>query len=293
MIKNNKINDSLPKKVLILGKNSFIGKSIIRGLENIKVKYIALGRSDVDLLKIESINKLKKYLKKVDCIIFISAVAPVKNIEMFNNNLKIIKNVSEALMSVRNLHVVNISSDAVYADSKDPLNENSLTYPQSLHGLMHLNREILLRQVVNEKYFVTLRPTLIYGTEDPHNGYGPNSFMRLVKSNKNIKLFGDGEELRDHVYVEDVANACIKVLLRKSYGTLNIASGELISFKECAEKILSLFPESKSKIESSDRKFAMPHNGYRPIDNNETFRAFPSFKYLSFDHGVKLIKNII
>ena len=130
--------------------------------------------------------------------------------EMFNNNLKIIKNVSETLISFKKLHVINISSDAVYSDSKKPLNENSLTYPESLHGLMHLNREILLRQVVDHKYFVTLRPTLIYGSEDPHNGYGPNSFMRLVKSNKNIKLFGEGEELRDHVYVEDVANACIK-----------------------------------------------------------------------------------
>ena len=98
--------------------------------------------------------------------------------------------------------------------------------------------------------------------------------MRLVKSNKNIRLFGEGEELRDHVYVEDVANACIKVILRKSYGILNIASGQLVSFKECAEKIISLFPQSQSKIETSERKFAMPHNGYRPIDNNETFRLF-------------------
>lgn len=292
MIQNNEINDFFPKKVLILGKNSFIGKSIIRGLEKIKVNYLALGRSELDLSKNESINGLKKYLEKVDCMIFISAVAPVKDMEMFNSNLKIIKNVSETLINFKKIHVINISSDAVYSDSKKPLNENSLTYPESLHGLMHLNREILLRQVVDHKYFVTLRPTLIYGSEDPHNGYGPNSFVRLVKSNKNIKLFGEGEELRDHVYVEDVANACMKVILRKSYGILNIASGQLVSFKECAEKIISLFPQSQSKIETSERKFAMPHNGYRPIDNNETFRAFPSFKYLSFDEGVKLIKNI-
>ena len=98
MIKNNEINDFFPEKVLILGKNSFVGKSIIRGLEKIKVNYLALGRSELDLLKNESISELKKYLEKVDCLIFISAVAPVKDMDMFNNNLKIIKNVSEALI---------------------------------------------------------------------------------------------------------------------------------------------------------------------------------------------------
>ena len=132
---------------------------------------------------------------------------------------------------------------------------------------------------------------LIYRIEDPHNGYGPNSFMRLVKSNKNIRLFCEGEELRDCL-CRRCCKCLLKVILRKSYGILT-ASGQLVSFKECAEKIISLFPQSQSKIETSERKFAMPHNGYRPIDNNETFRAFPSFKYLSFDEGVKLIKNII
>ena len=42
----------------------------------------------------------------------------------------------------------------------------------------------------NEKFYFRgneYRLSLIFGSEDPHNGYGPNSFMRLVKSNKNIK----------------------------------------------------------------------------------------------------------
>ena len=69
--------------------------------KKIKVNYLALGRSELDLSKNESINGLKKYLEKVDCLIFISAVAPVKDMDMFNNNLKIIKNVSETLISFK------------------------------------------------------------------------------------------------------------------------------------------------------------------------------------------------
>ena len=44
-----------------------------------------------------------------------------------------------------------------------------------------------------------LRPTLIYGAGDPHNGYGPNRFRRLAATGKPIILFGEGEERRDHV----------------------------------------------------------------------------------------------
>ena len=49
-----------------------------------------------------------------------------------------------------------------------------------------------------------LRPTLIYGEKDPHNGYGPNQFRRKANKGEAITLFGEGEERRDHVAIDDV-----------------------------------------------------------------------------------------
>ena len=57
-----------------------------------------------------------------------------------------------------------------------------------------------------------MRPTLIYGKKDPHNGYGPNKFLRKISSNQNIDLFGKGEERRDHVYIEDVVEVILLCL---------------------------------------------------------------------------------
>ena len=34
-----------------------------------------------------------------------------------------------------------------------------------------------------------VRPTLVYGSNDPHDGYGPNKFIRNAQSKKYIKLF--------------------------------------------------------------------------------------------------------
>ena len=42
----------------------------------------------------------------------------------------------------------------------------------------------------NNLNFTILRPTLVYGPGDTHNGYGPNMFLRAVNSGENIDLFG-------------------------------------------------------------------------------------------------------
>ena len=52
--------------------------------------------------------------------------------------------------------------------------------------------EMLLK--INGLTGANLRPTLIYGTDDPHNSYGPNN-NRLATKNEDIILYGEGEEL--------------------------------------------------------------------------------------------------
>ena len=70
---------------------------------------------------------------------------------------------------------------------------------------MHIVRENILKNNFSYQKLLILRPTLVYGKNDPHNGYGPNKFNRDSKLNKKILIFGKGEELRDHIDVNDVA----------------------------------------------------------------------------------------
>ena len=66
---------------------------------------------------------------------------------------------------------------------------------------MHLVREIMFTSEV-KALLAILRPTLIYHAADPHNGYGPNRFWRLARSREPIRLFGKGDERRDHKVTE-------------------------------------------------------------------------------------------
>jgi UDP-glucose 4-epimerase len=130
-----------------------------------------------------------------------------------------------------------------------------------------------------------LRPTLIYGADDPHNGYGPNRFRRLANANEDITLFGEGEERRDHVFIEDVAEIALRVLTHRSQGALNIATGTVHSFRSVAEQVIALAP-NKVRISGSPRNGPMPHNGFRPFDPTAASVAFPDFTFTQLETGL-------
>jgi UDP-glucose 4-epimerase len=131
-----------------------------------------------------------------------------------------------------------------------------------------------------------LRPTLIYGASDPHNGYGPNRFRRLANQGSNIVLFGEGEERRDHVYIDDVAELITLVLQHKSVGALNVATGHVHSFMEIAKAVVALSGNATA-VSCSPRMGPMPHNGYRPFDNTICEQAFPKFRYTLLREGLR------
>jgi nucleoside-diphosphate-sugar epimerase len=191
-----------------------------------------------------------------------------------------------AVKSVKVAHLVYISSDAVYADSEEPLTEASSAQPGSLHGVMHLAREIMLSEACKFPICI-LRPTLIYGAKDPHNGYGPNRFRRLAQCCEEILLFGFGEEQRDHVYISDVAEIIARCVVQKSIGILNIATGTVTSFADVAKKVAAMAPKSPA-IKNTKRSGPMPHRGYRAFNSSSTKIAFPDFCYTPLDKGLVL-----
>ena len=119
---------------------------------------------------------------------------------------------------------------------------------------MHIYRERILGFYF--KNLSVIRPTLIYGNNDSHNGYGPNMFIRLAQSNKNIKLFGKGEEIRDHVNISDVVKVLIKLIKKDYFTDFNVVSSNEISFKQIADLVKDQY--KNIKIDYIKRKGKMP-----------------------------------
>ena len=130
-----------------------------------------------------------------------------------------------------------------------------------------------------------VRPSLIYGAADTHNGYGPNQFLRLALADKEITLFGEGEEQRDHVFVEDVVDILRLIILHQSKGVLNVATGTVESFRRVAEIVTEFFVP-QTIINTKPRLGPMPHKGYRSFDITLCRKVFPEFRYTSLAEGL-------
>src|SRR3989442_14680730 len=226
-----------PSRVVVIGAGGFVGSAICARLATDKVPILALTRNELDLLKPEAAATLQRSLREDDSVVFVSALAPTRNNAMLIDNLRMAEAVCAALAAQPVAHLVYISSDAVYSDDANPVTERSCQQPSSLHGVMHLAREVMLHTTLKLPLAI-LRPTLIYGVKDPHNGYGPNRFRRLAAKGEAITLFGEGEEKRDHVHIDDVAALTSAALHHRSKGVLNIATGRSASFREAAEMVV-------------------------------------------------------
>lgn len=278
-----------PARAVVLGARGFVGRAAVRKLGATGVPLLGIGRTDLDLLDPAAAATLAGWLRADDAVVMVSARAPVKDIAMLTDNIRMMSAVCNAIAATPPAHVVYISSDAVYADSETPLTEASCAQPSSLHGVMHLTRELMLAHVFAGPLCL-LRPTLIHGPGDPHNGYGPNRFRRLAEAGEPIVLFGDGEERRDHVFIDDVGEIIAKVLQRRSAGVLNVATGAVHSFRDVADAVAQM-ADHPATIRTAPRSGPMPHRGYRAFDVAATYASFPGFEFTPLARGLSLSRG--
>jgi len=266
-----------PERVVILGAKGFVAGASAARLACAGVPVLALGRADLDLVAPGADKALASQLRPADALLFVSAKAPCKTPDLLMENLAMAHAVAAALAVSPVAHLVYISSDAVYGEGETLVRETSPTMPTSLHGLMHVAREGLLR-FGTKLPLAILRPSLLYGAADPHNGYGPNQFRRLAAEGKPITLFGEGEEQRDHVLIDDVAEIVYRVLVQRSTGVLNIATGRSLSFRAVAE-----LARGVSEIVGTPRRNPISH---RHFDITACLQAFPDFTYRAIEAGL-------
>jgi UDP-glucose 4-epimerase len=283
---------TVPQHTVVMGAGGFVGRATLNRLTPAGVNPVALTRRDVDLLAPDAANKLRGRLTPSTTLIVTSALAPVKNTLMLLDNLRMMQAVIEEVRTAPIQHLIYISSDAVYKDSAEPITEASCAEPGSLHGVMHLAREVMLKNELPSVPLAFVRPTLIFGPGDPHNGYGPNRFMRLAQAGKEIVLFGEGEERRDHIYIDDVAELVWRVAAHKATGVLNAVSGKVTSFREIAEMAAARF-QPRVRVLGSPRQGPMPHGGYRPFSTQLAQRLFPDFRPISLGEGLDRIAHAI
>lgn len=283
MLNHHHTKPQTPSRVVVLGANGFVGRKLVGHLTEKKIPVTALGRDRVDLAADDATDRLIAELCPEDAVVFLAALTPDKGrgVGPILTNLRMGVAVSAALERAPVSHAIYISSDAVYPFRAALISEDCCAEPTDLYAAMHLSREIMVKQAAKSPV-AFLRPTLIYGGGDTHNSYGPNRFRRMARTDARITLFGEGEETRDHVFVDDVAAVIELVLQHRSAGLLNIATGHSVSYARLAEMVAALFPRPID-IVGTPRQNPVTH---RSFDTTAVHRSFPNFAFTPIEQGL-------
>jgi len=274
--------------ILITGGAGFIGSHIaeylsdkanVRVLDNLRSGY----RKNLEGLDVEFIEGsvsdkglVKKCVQGVDYVFHLAAMISVpesmeKPQECVNINTIGTLNVLQEAADAGVKKLCLSSSSAIYGDNpKVPNVEAMLALPKSPYAVTKLDGEFYCRMFNDEGrlHTISLRYFNVFGPrQDPKSQYAAAIPIFICKALRNepITIFGDGEQTRDFIYVKDVVNANVHLIISPYSGVYNVAYGGTITINELAQKIINL-TNSKSEIKHEKPRPGDVKHSYASID---------------------------
>ncbi|MDO6355947.1 NAD-dependent epimerase/dehydratase family protein [Caloramator sp. CAR-1] len=271
-------------KVLVTGGAGFIGSHIVdklieKGYETIIVDNLSTGKEEninkkakfylCDITDKNTLNEIFKTEKPEFVIHHAAQIDVQKSIKIpaFDAFVNIIGtvNILECCRDYNVKKIVYASSAAVYGNPTTlPIEIEHKTNPISFYGISKYTPEFYIKtfsDLFGFKYTI-LRYSNVYGIrQDPKGEGGVISIFidRLIKSQPLI-VYGDGEQTRDFIYVEDVAEANIKALTNGDNKTLNVSTNTSISLNKLIETMFKVAKKQVEVIYKEERKGDIKHS---------------------------------
>jgi len=250
-------------KIYIAGHRGMVGAAIVRRLASAGyTNLVTRTHVELDLTNQAAVTQFLEY-EKPDYIFL--AAAKVGGIyanntyraEFIYQNLMMETNIVHASWQAGVSRLLFLGSSCVYPrDCPQPIKEEYL-----LTGSLEQTNEsyaiakiagIKLCENYNRQYgtqYISVMPTNLYGPNDNYDLNNSHVLPALiskaheakVRGDKELVVWGSGKPMREFLYVDDMADACVFLMERGiSVGLFNIGTGEELTIRELAETVMSV-----------------------------------------------------
>lgn len=290
------------KRAVVTGGCGFIGSYVVRKLieEGYNVTVIdnlSTGKrgnipEGVTFIEgdIRDLSTMEDSIHKGDIVFHLAALTSVPGsietpLEYNETNIRGTYTVLEACRKREAAGVVFSSSAAVYGSQEGEVSESMSPLPESPYALeKHVGEQIGLQYAkLFSLPFVALRYFNVYGKGNHEQGsYAPVTarFLKSKREGKPLTIIGTGEQTRDFIHVEDVAQAntlAINLINSKTSDVINVCSGRSYSIVSIATMI------------GGEKEFTTPRNEIQhskgsPVKAKDVLGFTPS---ISLEEGIK------
>jgi nucleoside-diphosphate-sugar epimerase len=222
------------KRILITGKNSYVGSNLEQWLENYP------GSFSTDTISLRKDIWKDKNFSEYDVIIHVAGIAHIKETKenahlYYEVNRDLAYEVAKKAKSEGVKQFIFLSSMSVYGLETGVISEKTPLKPKSNYGRSKLQAEELLKTLeCNFFKLVIIRPPMIYGKDCKGN------YLKLVKISKTITFFPDIENKRSMIYIDNLCELIRLIIKDSNSGLFLPQNAEYVCTSKLVKKIAEL-----------------------------------------------------
>jgi UDP-glucose 4-epimerase len=238
-------------RVLITGGCGFIGVNLVRrmaGMPGVELRIFdneSLGRREhLGNFRGEFVHGdvrdregLARALEGVDVVVHLAAdtrvIESIGNpVHNFDVNVVGGLNVLEAMRARGVRRLINASTGgAIIGDAIPPVHEQMVARPLSPYGAAKLAMEGYCSAYAGSYGIqpLSLRFSNVYGPGSRHKGSVVAAFFKRLIARESLVVYGDGSQVRDFVYVDDLCDGVIGAMSTGACGVVQLGSGQPVS----------------------------------------------------------------